>query len=53
MWSYFTDYVVTQVIADLKEKYGDATTLEATRRFNSGGYRVYTTVDMEIQKIES
>ena len=49
VWSYFTDYVVSQVIADLREKYNEPTTAAATKRFYEGGYRVYTTVDMEIQ----
>ncbi len=48
VWSYFTDYVVTQVIHDLMEKNG-YTLLKATKEFYEGGYSVYTTVDMEIQ----
>ena len=49
VWSFFTDFVVNEVIADLREKYNDPTIGAATKRFYEGGYRVYTTVDMEIQ----
>ncbi|WRS27107.1 transglycosylase domain-containing protein [Oscillospiraceae bacterium MB08-C2-2] len=47
--SYFVDEVVNQVIADLVEKRG-YTKSYATQQLYQGGYRIYTTVDMDIQK---
>lgn len=46
--SYFVDYVTEQVIKDLMEKKG-YTYNSATKRFYEGGYRIFTTVDMQMQ----
>ncbi len=48
VWSYFTDYVVNQVIDGLMNKYS-VSEKEATKMLYQGGYHVYTTVDMDIQ----
>lgn len=47
--SYFVDHVIESVITDLmKEK--NLTRDQAGRELFLGGYRIYTTVDMEIQE---
>lgn len=48
VYSYFVDHVIEEVIADLMEKY-DYTYQYAQQQLLFGGYRVYTTVDPEIQ----
>ncbi len=47
--SYYVDYVISSVIADLKEQ--GYSNYEATRMIYSGGLRIYSAVDMEIQSI--
>ncbi len=47
--SYFVDYVIEEVIADLVEKLG-YTKEEATNALYGGGYRIYTTVDPTVQE---
>ncbi len=47
--SYFTDSVYEMVLEDLMELGYDKT--NATRMLTSGGLRIYTTMDPEIQKI--
>ena len=46
--SYFVDMVIEDVIADLVEEKG-YTYQFAQRQLYSGGYRIYTTVDVEMQ----
>jgi len=46
--SYFVDHVINDVIAYFMREYG-YTRGEAHGRLMSGGYRVYTTVDLEMQ----
>ncbi len=48
-YSYFDDYVIAQVISDLMDKEG-YTYQEAEQQIYSGGYRIYTTVDEDMQK---
>ena len=47
--SYYVDYVISRVISDLK-KLGYSH-YEATRMIYSGGLRIYSAIDMEIQDI--
>ena len=47
--SFYVDFVINNVIADLAEKYG-YTVQQATRKIYSGGLKIYAAVDMEIQK---
>lgn len=47
--TYFTDYVSAEVQADLMEKY-DMSEEEAERLVHTGGLRIYSTVDQDIQK---
>ena len=47
--SYFVDHVIEQVIDDLMEKKG-WTRDYATRRLYQDGYKIYTTIDADIQK---
>lgn len=49
VYNYFTDYVIEQVIADLQTEKGYTYEL-AQRMINSGGYRIYTTVDLQMQE---
>lgn len=46
--SYFVDALIDQVIADLSEKYNCSESLASTMFYN-GGYKIYATVDLEIQ----
>ena len=46
--SYFTDYMIDDVIDHLMEKYG-YTKEEATNYLYTGGLRIYSTVDTSIQ----
>lgn len=46
--SYFVDALITQVSKDLAEKYGYEEK-HANKLFYNGGYRIYATVDPEIQ----
>ncbi|MCR5690141.1 MAG: transglycosylase domain-containing protein [Clostridiales bacterium] len=48
--SYYVDYVIDQVISDLKEQY-DMSSSEAWRKVYYGGLKIYTCEDMEIQSI--
>lgn len=48
--SYYVDYVIDKVIADLEEQY-DLTYNEAWRKVFFGGLRIYTAVDSRIQSI--
>ncbi|MFR9190459.1 MAG: hypothetical protein ACLVL7_09695, partial [Anaerotruncus massiliensis (ex Togo et al. 2019)] len=50
VYSYFTDYVIDQVIDDLMEQYG-YTNQVAQQMVTSGGLRIYTTVDERVQDI--
>lgn len=47
--SYYVDYVISSVIKDLKEQ--GYSSYEATRMIYSGGLRIYSAVDMNIQEI--
>ncbi len=47
--SYYVDYVVSKVIADLKAL--GYSNYEATKMIYSGGLRIYSAMDMEIQDI--
>ena len=47
--SYFVDALITQVTNDLVEKYGYERT-HASKLFYTGGYKIYATVDSDIQK---
>lgn len=47
--SYFTEAVITQLTADLKEAYNLETDAEAQDMIFNGGLRVYTTVDPAVQ----
>ena len=46
--SYFEDYVLEEVIQDLMDKYG-YTYETAEDKVLKGGYRIYTTMDKDIQ----
>ncbi len=47
--SYYVDYVISSVIKDLKEQ--GYSSYEANRMIYSGGLRIYSAVDMNVQKI--
>ena len=48
--SYYTDYIINRVIADLREKF-NYTADEAWRKVYLGGLKIYSAVDVRIQKI--
>lgn len=48
-FTYFTDYVIGEVANDLAEKYS-MTDEEAMQLIHTGGLRIYSTVDPEIQR---
>lgn len=48
--SYFIDALITNVTEDLAEKYG-YDIAHAERLFYNGGYKIYATVDMDMQAI--
>ncbi len=50
VYSYFTDAVIDEVIDDLKNELGYTQT-QAYKMLYSGGLRIYTTMNPEIQKI--
>lgn len=50
VYSYFTDAVINSVITDLQEELGYTQT-QAYKLLYSGGLRIYTTMDSEIQQI--
>ncbi len=47
--SFYIDFVINNVIADLAAKHG-YTIQQATRKIYSGGLKIYAAVDMDIQK---
>lgn len=47
--SYYVDYVISKVIADLKEQ--GYSNYEATKMIYSGGLHIYSAVDMDVQSI--
>lgn len=47
--TYFTDYLTAEVAKDLADKYS-ITEKEAERIIHTGGLRIYSTVDQDIQK---
>ncbi len=47
--SYYVDYVISSVIKDLKAQ--GYSSYEATRMIYSGGLRIYSAVDMNIQEV--
>lgn len=47
--SYYVDAVINQCVSIFMDKYG-LTWQEAYQKFRSGGYKVYTCVDLDIQK---
>lgn len=49
-YSYFTDELTSQIITDLQEQLG-YTKVQAQNALYSGGLRIYTTQDPDIQKI--
>ena len=48
-FTYFTDYVITDVAKDLSEKYS-MTDEEAQQLIHTGGLRIYSTIDQDIQR---
>lgn len=50
VYSYFVDYVIECVIRDLRDKYGYSAEY-AQQMVNSGGLRIYSTVDERVQDI--
>ena len=48
--SYYVDYVIQKVISDLMDKYG-YTKPQASTLIYSGGLRIYSAVDMNVQNI--
>lgn len=48
--SYFIDALIDQVTEDLAEKYG-YDEAKAQQRFYNGGYKIYATVDTDIQSV--
>ena len=48
-YTYFTDYVTQEVANDLAEKYS-MTNDEAEQLLHTGGLRIYSTVDQDVQK---
>ncbi len=48
VYSYFVDHVIEEVISDLQDEYG-YTYERAQQMVNSGGLRIYTTVDQSAQ----
>lgn len=49
VYSYFVDGLIQQVVNDLCDKYG-YTKEKANNLFYNGGYKIYATVDMDVQK---
>lgn len=49
-YTYFTDYVINEVAADLAEEYS-MTEDEAEQLIHTGGLRIYSTLDRDIQRI--
>ena len=49
VYSYYTDSVINQVEQDLMAKYG-YTAKTASNKINYGGLRIYSAVDLDIQK---
>lgn len=47
--SYFTDHIINEVIEDLMETY-DWDKTYAQHKLYTAGYRIYTTMDIELQK---
>lgn len=47
--TYFTDYIIEQIIEDLMEK-NNCTREMATLMLGSGGYKIYATIDTDVQK---
>lgn len=47
--SYFVDYVLNQVSYDLMEQDSSLTKEEADAQVKSGGYKIYTTIDIDMQ----
>lgn len=48
--SYFVDALISNIISDLSEKYGCSEKMASKMLYN-GGYKIYSTVDLEIQGI--
>lgn len=48
--SYFVDAIITEVSEDLAEKYG-YDQAHANKLFYTGGYKIYATLDTEIQSV--
>ena len=48
--SYFVDEIIREVLKDLKEEYGYTDSV-ANKMLYSGGLKIYSTIDPEIQKI--
>ena len=46
----YVDFIIATVVADLQQQHG-MTKAEATRRVYNGGLKIYSAVDIEIQKI--
>ena len=47
---YFVDMVIFDVAEDFQKKYGIDTQEEAIKIISNGGYRIYSTVDLDIQR---
>ena len=50
IYSWYEEYVITQVIADLQEEY-NYDYQEAYRKVYYGGLKIYAAVDLDVQKI--
>ncbi len=48
-YSYFTDTVYRDVLNDLMEQYGYSERV-AVQKLTTGGYKIYATIDMEVQR---
>lgn len=48
--SYFVDEIIREVIRDLQEEY-DYTEAVATKMLYSGGLKIYSTIDPDVQKV--
>lgn len=48
-YSYFTDTVYRDVLSDLMEEYGYSEQV-ASQKLTTGGYKIYATIDMEVQR---
>ncbi len=50
MYSYFTDTIIRDVCTDLEKKTG-YTEKVCMNMIKTGGYHIYATIDMDVQKL--